>query len=333
MLLIKFLLLFFCAHLAIAAQASPAESNRGSFNLGQVASQSKFLPLKLAFPFEDQSTDGSIVFSFSPANGYYLYRKSLQIVKDEKPVPVILQGKSASIEDPFFGWVEIYSSEVSILTKKTHLIPGDVVQLNYQGCAEAGFCYPPEKIFYLWDGKNLGLQTAPSSLAVRGEASNPDEFPKQEYLEYGKNKQDSFLSWSNLFSNPQNASQWLRETDFSFALLLFFIAGLALAFTPCVLPMAPIVSAIILKKPSLQKNQGTGGESVLKNIGLSVSYVVGMALAFAFLGVLDCFLELGGKHSGISSKPNSAHSICDSLFFHWIDDDKEAGFYSVFVGR
>ncbi|MFV2090373.1 MAG: protein-disulfide reductase DsbD, partial [Pseudomonadales bacterium] len=145
------------------------------------------------------------------------------------------------------------------------------VGISYQGCADAGLCYPPQT---KWVALTVG-GSGGSGMAGGSEVSGAFAGAQRATLPIeaaGKTK----------FVVPQTEEQLLATTladsGMLTALLLFFIGGIALTFTPCVLPMVPILSSIIV------------GESAELNrrraFTLSLAYVLGMAVTYAFLGIL-----------------------------------------------
>ena len=200
------------------------------------------------------------------AKGYYLYRDKFKI-KVKSPTDVLVgslilpPGKLK--QDPYFGDVEVYYDNVKATAQLSFSssAPKTVeFEISYQGCADAGLCYPPTtKIVSLTVPSVLEQSTeAPSSLQTPTESniqiSNNSELPEQDRVA-------AFLSNSNL---------WI-------VIVVFFGFGLLLAFTPCMLPMVPILSSIIV---------GQGVHiSTARAVSLSSTYVLAMALAYTAAGV------------------------------------------------
>jgi thiol:disulfide interchange protein DsbD len=147
------------------------------------------------------------------------------------------------------------------------------VELTLQGCAEAGICYPPMTLSFLLTGP--GVKAAPIPEVLEG---SPAISKSVE------------LSLTDLWRERDDVnaiSRFLENTSTTYLFLAFFVLGLALAFTPCVLPMLPILSSVIF---GVQ-----GGKAVSKGraSALALSYVLGMALVYALAGVL--MAALGGS--------------------------------------
>ena len=147
--------------------------------------------------------------------------------------------------DEFFGEVDIYKGKVSADIFFEHPIESIKLQVTYQGCAEAGLCYPPiKKIFDL-----------------NSSASNGHYYLK-----------------TSTSSDQITISKQLYDESILVNILLFFIGGLLLAFTPCVFPMIPILTGLIV---------GQGSKVSSKQaFMLSLTYVVSMAFAYSILGII-----------------------------------------------
>jgi thiol:disulfide interchange protein DsbD len=149
------------------------------------------------------------------------------------------------------------------------------IEVTLQGCAEAGICYPPMTLKFLLTGP--GVKAAPIPEIIDG-AQNIDSQAKAKF------------SLADLWRERDDVnaiSQFLENTSTAYLFLAFFILGLALAFTPCVLPMLPILSSVIFG------SQGGKAVSKARASALAFSYVLGMALVYALAGVL--MAALGGS--------------------------------------
>jgi thioredoxin:protein disulfide reductase len=229
----------------------------------------EFLSVDKAFLFSAElAADGSLQAQWQMPDGYYLYRHRFgfdvpagsAFVLGESEIP---PGKTKV--DEYFGEVQVYYHAVSVRVPVTRSAAGaDMFEasITYQGCADRGLCYPPETKHVAFPADAIRAQGGPSQTAVAaaaapGAAANADAAEKTE-------------------------EQWLAgllaDGNLPWALALFFVAGLGLAFTPCVLPMVPILSSIIVGQ----------GESVTRAraFSLSLAYVLGMAGTYAVLGVL-----------------------------------------------
>lgn len=198
-----------------------------------------FLPVEKAFIFTSERLDsGETQLYWQIADGYYLYQQRLKF--DGLPAehkPLLPEGESHS--DEFFGEQQVYRQGLELK------IPAGAtgqVKVGFQGCADAGLCYPPQTQVV-----NLG---GGSTVAASTEA--PDQALASDL-------QQRALGWS---------------------LLVFFGLGLLLAFTPCSLPMLPILAGLIVGSGATPK----------RGFALASSYVICMALVYAAMGVLAALL-------------------------------------------
>jgi thiol:disulfide interchange protein DsbD len=200
-----------------------------------------FLPVREAFRLElIARTPNAIKLQFIAADGYYLYRQRFQFHSDPADIQLGAAQMPAGQEktDDYFGKVEVYHGvlDVELPLNSAEQRPF-TLQVTYQGCADKGLCYPPE------------TQSLTIEAPAVGPAASAGQTPPTS---------TSASAWS-----------W-RE------LALFFLAGLGLTFTPCVLPMLPILSGVVLR----------GQVGGMRGLSLSSAYVLSMAASFALLGAL-----------------------------------------------
>ncbi|WP_068829663.1 protein-disulfide reductase DsbD [Pseudomonas sp. BMS12] len=214
---------------------------RGSLFGEPLNNSGDFLPVREAFKLSlVEHTDKSVKLRFVNAEGYYLYRHRFQFRIEPsdlaKGEAVLPAGEPK--HDEYFGDVEVYYgiTDVELPIDNPIDLPF-TLHVTYQGCADKGLCYPPENERIEVEGKGTAPQT--SSATIPNDAPTP-----------------SGWSWKEL--------------------ALFFLGGLALTFTPCVLPMLPILTGVVLR------GQPGGARSLV----LSLAYVLPMALSFATLGAL-----------------------------------------------
>ena len=198
-----------------------------------------FLPANKAFVFTSEPLpSGETRLHWQITDQYYLYKKRFKFDGlDAAQTPVLPQGQEHS--DEFFGATQVYRNSLELL------IPAGAsgqVKVSWQGCADAGLCYPPQS-----QTVDLG-GTQPA--AEQGQA------------------QDQSLASS------------LQQRSLGWSLLLFFGLGLLLAFTPCSLPMLPILAGLVVGS----------GASPGRGFAVAGSYVLSMALVYASLGVLAALL-------------------------------------------
>ena len=230
------------------------------------AASDELLEPDKAFRFSAQTLDsGTAEIRFRIADGYYLYRDRFRFAAEPTSVtlgsPRFPEGEIH--EDKFFGKQVTYRREVRILLPLA--APGaDRVKLSVtsQGCADVGVCYVPQ------------VQSAELRLASLG-GPRTSIFQKDGPLAYtpsapkGAAKDDLHFA-----SVLESGRLWV-------VVLVFFAAGLVLTFTPCVLPMIPILSGIII---------GEGRKVTRRRAGLiSLAYVLGMAVTYTAIGVAAAY--------------------------------------------
>ncbi len=222
----RVLLLFLTLLLAGPLQANPFDV------------KPDFLPVNQAFVLtHDRQADGQMRLFFQIKPGYYLYQKRLKfdgLPADQHPqLPAALNH-----HDEFFGDSAVYRDQLELL------LPANAqgqLRLGWQGCADAGLCYPPQTTLV-----DLGGRVAPAAEQASDQA-------------LASGLQQGHLAWS---------------------LLAFFGLGLLLAFTPCSLPMLPILAGLVLGN----------GASARRGWLLAGVYVLSMALVYAALGVVAALL-------------------------------------------
>lgn len=221
--------------------------------LASLAHAEEFLDPAVAFKPSARALDGqTIEVVFDIAKGYYLYRDKFRFAVEGDSVtlgtPVFPKGKEK--DDENFGKVEVFYKSVAIRLPVERNASGELpLKLNVtsQGCADAGVCYPPQ------------MQTVALTLPDQASAPASAAPVAVDADESGK------------------IAGTLRHAGFWANLAFFFIAGLGLSLTPCVLPMIPILSGIIA---------GQGHKaSHARGFALSLAYVLGMAVTYAAAGV------------------------------------------------
>lgn len=189
--------------------------------------------------------------------GNYLYRKSISVEDASGKRVQVELSKGTTHDDPYFGSTEIY--EGSELTLSVPLATVGPLNVHWQGCAKDGVCFPPKVLKVA-----LGASSSSSSVAGGARASVL-EAPVQT----------SPSAQPQALAGDEAAAQRLETLGPILGPLLFFGFGLLLAFTPCSLPMVPIVASMV-----------TGGATPRRAAALACSYVLAMALTYAVIGVL-----------------------------------------------
>ena len=197
--------------------------------------RSNFVPADRAFAFDFQQNQHDVNLTWQVKDGYYLYRKQVQVTPANASIAPLKMPNGEWHSDEFYGKSEIYRHSLTVPVTLTQANAGATLTVTYQGCADAGFCYPPE------------TKTVPLSAV---EALPP--------LPSGERDETS--------------------ADLPFSALWALLIGIGIAFTPCVLPMYPLISGIVL-----------GGKqrlSTARALLLAFIYVQGMALTYTALGLV-----------------------------------------------
>jgi len=196
---------------------------------------SRFLPVDQAFAFDFDQHDSQLNLHWKVKDGYYLYRQQIKVVPHDARIAPLALPAGQPHEDEFFGKSEIYPQDLSVPVMLQQAAQGATLSVTYQGCAAAGFCYPPET-------RSIPLSPVAATASAPAVKSVSTSSP---------------LPFSPLW-----------------ALLI----GIGVAFTPCVLPMYPLISGIILG--------GKRHYSLGRLFALAMVYVQGMALTYTVLGVI-----------------------------------------------
>ncbi|GAA6941973.1 protein-disulfide reductase DsbD [Helicobacter pylori] len=253
----KLFIFLVCCLTAIVAQAD-------LFN-----NKTKFLPVDQAFQLDVQRSDTGVSMQWQIAENYYLYQDKLAFSVNGKPVENAPQFLSSAeqYEDPYFGLVTIFKHDLNLTLPLKDPQPQDLLEVTYQGCAK-GFCYPPET-------KQFQIGDLSSNVSANHEMQNSVETHQTS---------QSAVENANVFSSQQNQlAESLSQSKY--AMLWFFVLGIGLAFTPCVLPMLPLLSAIVIGG----RKEETGNWRAL---ALSFVYVQGMALTYTLLGLVVVLIGL-----------------------------------------
>ncbi len=239
-------------------------------SLGLSDASDEVLPAEEAFQFSAEvADDHTLIARWQITDGHYLYKDKFQLaLQDTQGVKLgpIAFPPGKMKDDEFFGPMEVYYEDVAVkipLQREDRAGRRITLQSGYQGCAERGICYPPIKNFV-----DLVLPAAAAAISAPSQAvlTPSDESGAAEEPE------------SPMVSEQDRLAQSLSKGNVWLTLLGFFGFGLLLAFTPCVFPMIPILSSIIV-------GQGEG-LTTGKAFTLSWVYVLAMALTYTVAGVL-----------------------------------------------
>ena len=243
--------------------------------LGLGAADDEFLEPDVAFRVDAVAeAPDRLLVRWAIEDGYYLYRDKITIALVDGAgvslLPFTLpEGKTK--HDEFFGDVQVLYREVEVQVplQRTAAEPVDIsLQVGYQGCAEAGICYPPIKktlplSLAAWDGETG------TAAPVLADAAIPEPS----------------AATGGVTSKQDDIARVLHESGLAWVILFFFGAGVLLAFTACMYPMIPIISSIIV---------GHGENiTVRKAFSLTFIYVQAVAVTYAVIGLVSAQLGAG----------------------------------------
>ena len=197
---------------------------------------SRFVPVDQAFTFDFDQQGAQLNLHWNVKSGYYLYRQQIHITPQNATLAPLTLPAGQPHEDEFFGKSEIYPQDLTLPVTLKQAGPDATLSVTYQGCAAAGFCYPPE------------TRSVPVSAVAASSVPAP------------------------VSAQPVPAS------PLPFSPLWALLIGIGVAFTPCVLPMYPLISGIILG--------GNRHYSLGRLFALAMVYVQGMALTYTLLGLV-----------------------------------------------
>ncbi|WP_246116412.1 protein-disulfide reductase DsbD [Cobetia crustatorum] len=262
------------------SSSSGTSSSTGLFGSGN--SNSEFLPVGEAFTPRAWREGSNLYVGFTSADGYYLYRHQFSFSSSDVDIALgkadIPSGEFK--QDPYMGEVRVFHDPLVIRIplkgspkglREERPANGPVsLSLTFQGCADAGLCYPPETVTL-----EAGEQSAPAQFADLVPTSTANIPDGKSGVDSDKAKSQT-ASPTTATGTDAGFSALFIDASLLTALGLFFLAGLGLTFTPCVLPMIPILSSIIVgQRPSRPRA-----------LLLSSSYALGMALTYAAAGTL-----------------------------------------------
>jgi thioredoxin:protein disulfide reductase len=233
---------------------------------GTSKQQDDFLPPDEAFRFgAGMEKPDSVALTWIIAEDYYLYRDRIHVETDTPDVTLgkLQLPKGDPKHDEYFGDTEVYHEvlEASLPIARPAGSGGTLnLKVTYQGCADGGLCYNPIT-------KNVSLELPPADRATTLPADAQSE---------GSSSSTTTASSKAPVAEQDKLASLIRDGNLLAVLATFFGLGVLLSFTPCVLPMIPILSGIIV---------GQGGTvTPARGFSLAFTYVQGMALTYAAAG-------------------------------------------------
>lgn len=242
--------------------------------------EEEFLPPEEAFKLNvEVDADGKLMAYWQVAEGYYLYRNKFKFELLGNPsvsLGAVQFPKGKMKTDDILGTYEVYYKAVAAQLPIVGTVNRDKpldIKITYQGCAEAGLCYPLTKKSLSVNVGDIKTSTGGGTVAAASEPQDPPAAASQSTAPVLKESEQVVLA------------DYLKESNAILILATFFGLGLALAFTPCVFPMIPILSGIIA-------GQGSNIDT-RKAFMMSVVYVLAMAITYTLAGV---FAGLSGEN-------------------------------------
>lgn len=238
--------------LCLPAQASLLDSLNSN--------DAEFLPVEQAFPVTTNASPGVVSAEWQSVDGYYLYQHRIYLKQNKQRIDPVSWSKDGKEKyDEAFGDIIAYYGDLTVTFDTRELTPG-AATLHYQGCADAGLCYPPQTLAVEVIESSAKQKTSPASNAT-----------------------------------PANSTtSWFEGRSTLAVLGIFFLLGLGLTFTPCVLPMVPILTSVVL---------GGGNTTPARGFWLSFVYVTGMAITYAAAGLAVGLLGAGANVQALMQSP------------------------------
>lgn len=203
------------------------------------SSKTQFVPVDQAFTFDFKQQEHKLDLTWQIKPGYYLYRQQIKIEPHQAKIAPFVLPEGLDHHDEFYGKTAIFKDALTLNLRLQNADQNATLVVTYQGCAEAGFCYPPET-------KTIPLDSvAAQAMTETAQSTAP---------------------------NSESAPA------LPFSPLWALLIGIGIAFTPCILPMYPLISAIILGQDRQQ--------SYRRIFVLSLVYVQGMAVTYTLLGMV-----------------------------------------------
>lgn len=246
-------------------------------NSSLFSNDDEFLKVDQAFAFNFYQKNNLLEVSFDIAPEYYLYRHQFKFKGENTKFTAVLLPDGIDHEDEFFGVQKIFTDKLAFTINLENVSNDASIKITYQGCAEKGLCYPPtSKVI------KLSKFIADDRIAAASSLGNPNKDVDRQTSQAVVKK-----------SEQHQLSDMLKQDSLLLTLVAFFVGGLLLSFTPCVFPMYPILTGIIV---------GQGKQLTTKKaFTLSFFYVQGMAVTYTLLGVVVALA--GAKFQAVFQHP------------------------------
>jgi thiol:disulfide interchange protein DsbD len=237
------------------------------FSVGAARAADDFLDPAVAFKFSATEQPGEVDVHYKIADGYYMYRERFSFAVRNGTSTIgspQLPAGHVKFDETFQKNVETYRGELTIRIPVKQANGAFDLAVTSQGCADAGICYPPmERVYHVSGAALQAAGAGATTSAMQATRSAIDT--------------SASTSWYERATSADYAQSLLQGGGFFAIVGLYFVAGMVLSLLPCSYPMIPILSAIII---------GEGARVTrARGFGLSVSYVIGMALVYTALGI------------------------------------------------
>jgi len=295
--------------MVLGCHSSMADNNPlAAFNL-----PSKVMAPEQAFQLTASHTADEVTFHWQIDNCCYLYQEYLKVflhAPHKKPLEFndIKLPKAESSHDPDLGETLLYRHQLEVpVSLKSSLAKETAsehwyLQVEYQGCAESRFCYPPQTMWFLVNVKDHQIQGMTPLLTPPAMLSEEIQATESTHSQATSSSEEKSSIPSGNFLIPDLGE--LQGFKYFTSLLSFYLLGILLTFTPCVLPMIPILATVIVG----QKHINTR-----KAFWLSLSYVLSMAVTYAGIGIVAALI--GKNLQALMQKPMIIIAF-SGLFFY-----------------
>lgn len=288
------LIIFVLTWLAWGCAAQAAELKRldaatAGFGGSKPTAAREFLPAEQAFTLLASPQGDGVSLQFSVTPGYYLYKDRFKFTVNSGNVllgEAVFNHAPEIKDDPEFGRVPVYHSDVLV---NLHLSGQGEIKVSWQGCAEAGLCYPPQSqtIPVSAAARTPDIRITPKDVSIPIPTIVPtitydvdDEGPDTPNAAPA-----TAAAAGDTLPAAGSATDSFHLADRPLlALLTLWVLGLGLAFTPCVLPMLPIVASLVARQHAANARQG---------FLLALAYGIGVATSYGAIGGLVALF--GGK--------------------------------------
>lgn len=212
--------------------------------------QPDFLQPEEAFQLTvNKQADGQLRLNWDISPGYYLYRQQMKVEVAPAGSPFQVAWPSGTLKtDETYGESQVFYDKVTVRLTAPQ---ANALTIGWQGCAEAGLCYPPQT-------RRVALADVAAAPSASPDVAAASVVPTP----------------SGALGEDQNLADRLSRLNLGWMLLVFFGLGLLMTFTPCVLPMVPILSSLI----------AGSGANAKRGFVLSLAFVLPMALVYASIG-------------------------------------------------